>query len=85
MNPQYSNESLLWKMYVWSKTPFGKDNSMTYIVHYGDVFMGAIASQITSLMIVYSTVYSDADQRSVSLAFGRRIQRGSVIPRTNGQ
>ena len=25
--------------------------------------MGSIASQITSLMIVYSTVYSDADQR----------------------
>ena len=25
--------------------------------------MGAIASQITTLTIVYSTVYSDADQR----------------------
>ena len=35
--------------------------------------MGAIASQITSLTIVYSTVYSDADQSihqsSASLAF----------------
>ena len=31
--------------------------------HYGDVTMGAIASQITSLAIVYWTVYSDADQR----------------------
>ena len=35
--------------------------------------MGATASQITSLAIVYSTVYSDADQRkhhsSASLAF----------------
>ena len=31
--------------------------------HYGDVIMGAIASQITSLTIVYSAVYSDADQR----------------------
>ena len=34
--------------------------------------MGAMASQITSLTIVYSTVYSDADQRkpqsSASLA-----------------
>ena len=53
--------------------------------HYGDVIMGAIASQITSLTIVYSTVYSDADQRkhqsSASLAFtGDRW-----IPRTNGQ
>ena len=31
-------------------------------VHYTDVIMGTIASQITSLTIVYSTVYSDADQ-----------------------
>ena len=42
--------------------------------------MGAIASQITSLKIVYSIVYSDADQRknqsSASLAFVWRIHRG---------
>ena len=30
--------------------------------HYTDVIMTTIASQITSLMVVYSTVYSDADQ-----------------------
>ena len=40
--------------------------------HYGDVIMSAIASQITSLTIVYSTVYWGADQRkhqsSASLA-----------------
>ena len=46
-------------------------------MHYGDVIMGAIASQITSLTIVYSTFYSDAHQRkhqsSASLAFVRRI------------
>ena len=52
----------------------------------GDVIMGAIASQITSLTIVYSTIYSDADQRkhesSASLAFVRGIP---WIPRTNGQ
>ena len=50
--------------------------------HYNDVTMGAIASQITSLTIVYSTVYSDADQRihqsSASLAFVRGIHRGPV-------
>ena len=44
--------------------------------------MGAIASQITSLTIVYSIVYSDADQSkhqsSASLAFVREIQRGPV-------
>ena len=48
--------------------------------HYTDVIMGAIASPITSLTIVYSTVYSDADQRehqsSASLAFVRGIHRG---------
>ena len=47
--------------------------------HYSDVVMGAMASQITSLTIVYSTVYSGADQRkhqnSVSLVFVREIHR----------
>ena len=50
--------------------------------HYGDVIMGVIASQITSVTIVYSTVYSDADQRkhqsSASLAFVWGIHRGPV-------
>ena len=31
--------------------------------HYSDFIMSAMTSQITSLTIVYSTVYSDADQR----------------------
>ena len=43
--------------------------------HYSDVKMGTIASQITGLTIVYSTVYSDADHRkhqsSASVAFVR--------------
>ena len=50
--------------------------------HYGDVIMGAIASQITSFTVVYSTVYSDADQRkhqsSASLAFVWGIHRASM-------
>ena len=37
--------------------------------------MGAMVSQITSLMIVYSSVYSRADQSSSSLAFVRGIHR----------
>ena len=44
--------------------------------------MGTIASQITSLTIAYSIVYSDAAQRkhqsSESLAFVRGIHRGPV-------
>ena len=51
-------------------------------IHYSDVIMGTMASQITSLTIVYSTVYSSADQRkhqsSASLAFVRGIHRGPV-------
>ena len=50
--------------------------------HYDDVIMMAIASQITSLTIVYSNVYSGAHQRkhqsSASLAFVRGIHRGPV-------
>ena len=46
--------------------------------HYNNVIMSAMASQITSLTIVYSTVYSGTDQRqrqsSESLAFVRRSQ-----------
>ena len=49
--------------------------------HYNDVIMSKIASQITSLTIVYSTFYSGPDQTkhqsSASLAFVRGI------PRTN--
>ena len=50
--------------------------------HYNDIIMGVITSQITSLTIVYSTVYWGADQRkhqgSASLAFVWGIHRWSV-------
>ena len=50
--------------------------------------MGAMASQITSLTIVYSTVYSHADQRkhqsSASLVFVRGIHRSPVNPPHKG-
>ena len=47
-----------------------------YRDHYADVIMSTMASQITILTIVYSTVYC-----SVLLAF----VRGIYIPRTKGQ
>ena len=50
--------------------------------HYRDVIMSSLASQITSLTIVYSTVYSRAGQRkhqsSASLAFVWGIHRWPV-------
>ena len=61
----------------WSQSVLGD-------VHYHDVIMGTIASQITNLTVVYSTVYSDADQRkhqsSASLAFVWEIHRDRWIP-----
>ena len=49
---------------------------------YGDVILGTIAFQITSLTIVYSIVYLSADQRkhqsSALLAFVRGIHRRPV-------
>ena len=57
--------------------------------HYIDVIMATMAPKITSLSVVYSTVYSDADQRkhqsSASLAFVWGIHWDRWIPRTKGQ
>ena len=54
-----------------------RHNTAFQAIHYNDVMMGAMVSQITSSTIVYSTVYSGADQRkhqsSASLAFVRGI------------
>ena len=60
--------------------------------YYSDVIMSAMASQITSVSIVYSAIYSGADlrkhQNSASLAFVRGIHRwlvNSPHTRTKGQ
>ena len=61
--------SRLWEI-SWS------DASCNIETHYNDVIMGAMASQITSLNIIYATVYSGPDQRiyqsSASLAICAR-------------
>ena len=50
--------------------------------HYSDIIMSMMASQITSLTIVHSTVYFSADQRkhqsSTSLTFVRGIHQWPV-------
>ena len=57
--------------------------------HYNNVIMSAMAPQISSLMILYSTVYSDADQRkyqsSASLAFVREFTGDQCMTHTKGQ
>ena len=62
--------------------PVGDRITTKEITHYNDVIMAAMASQITSLVIVYSTVYSGADQikyqSSASLAFVLGIHRWPV-------
>ena len=65
---------------IWSN--YSNRHSTKKIENYNGVIMGTIASQITSLTIVYSIVYSEADQRkhqsSASLAFVRGIHLGPV-------
>ena len=64
------------EIHRWPQYPSRKE----LVMHYDDVIMGAIASKITSLTVVYSTVYSGADQSkhqsSASLAFVWGIHRG---------
>ena len=56
--------------------------NITWNFHYSDVIMSVMASQITSLTIVSSTIYSGTDQRKqqsyTSLAFVWGIHRGPV-------
>ena len=66
--------------FLW---PSGRMYLRNYFTcHNNDVIMGAMASQITSLTIVYPTAYSGADQgkhqSSASLAFVRGIHRWPV-------
>ena len=74
-------------MYYW---PFMRDSTvdrwipsqMGGVSHYIDIIMTTMASQITNLTVVYSTIYSDVDQRkyhsSASLAFVWGIHRRPV-------
>ena len=71
--------SVLWNGVVVLQS-FGWNCDGSVVNHYNDVIMGPTASQITSLTIVYSTVYLGADQRKhqspALLAFVRGIHRG---------
>ena len=54
-------------------------------IHCSDVITGTMASQITSLTVVYSTVYSGTDQRKHQSSASPGFTGYRWIPRTNGQ
>ena len=80
--PEINNESTTRAHESGAVGSMAKSTQWRTKIHYNDVIISAMASQITSLTIVYSIVYSGADQRkhesSASLAFVRVIHRGPV-------
>ena len=76
-------------IFIWQRRDKGVWLLSVQHHHYNDVMMSAMASQITSLTIVYLTICSGADQRkhhiSASLAFAMGFIGDRWIPRTNGQ
>ena len=89
--PQMANSLPIVTLRLWFISTFLKitalhmpsnSNPMMGVLHYNDVIIGTIASQITSLTIVFSTAYSDADLRKpqsfASLASVRGVPRGPV-------
>ena len=73
----------LWYQYGIIRGPLcGYCSRSSNPYHYGDVIIGAMASQVITIAIIYSTVYSDADQRkrqsSASLAFVLGIHRWPI-------
>ena len=78
-NAFYIIGTLLWE---YTCKPPDFSHKRTVLKHYNDAIMGALASQITSLASVYSTVQLCADQRkhqnSASLAFVRGVHRRPV-------
>ena len=81
----HTNARWFYIYYVYVNVALHKHHNIgvQLIVHMrfsrNDVIMSSMASQITSLTVVYSTVYSGGDQRkhqsSASLAFVRGIHR----------
>ena len=73
----------------WSSTQKAFDLENYFAMHYGSIIMGAMASQITSLTIVYPSVYSGAVQRKHQTPrhwpLWGEFTGDRWIPRTKGQ
>ena len=93
--PFNCGDTSFWLYWILKQTPYIADLSNvaatveSFVLHYIDVIMTTTASQITSLTVAYSTVYSDTDHRkhksSASLAFVWGIHRDRWLPRTKEQ
>ena len=81
LTPGSNPNTRTWSCRNKQQCPLG-GNCLAKCIHYDDVIMIMLASQITSLTVVYSIVYSGVNQRkhqsSASLAFVREIHRGPV-------
>ena len=81
LSDRYSIVSVNWKNWMCANTwrNYMCLGTFKLCSHYNDIIMGTMASQITSLTIVYSTVYSGADQRkhqsSAPLAFVQGVHQ----------
>ena len=62
MKTSYSSTNFAYTLYKKFKSVMFHPNQKHY---YNDVIMSAMASQITSVMIFYSTVYSGLGQRNI--------------------
>ena len=72
-----------WTNYLQSGLPSVTPLLCNYAcIHYSDIIMGVMASQITRFTIVYSTFFSGTDQKkhqsSTSLAFVQGIHKSLV-------
>ena len=85
--PVASDKRLAMRWHLWvhwknNRVITASHSTLKCVKHYDDVIMDSIASQITSLTIVYSTVHSGTDQSkhqsSASLAFVWEIHRWPV-------
>ena len=64
----------------------GTDMGKAFPCHYSDILMGEMASQITSLTIVYSTIFRRSSKKTSKLRFtGLCAGNSPVNSRTNGQ
>ena len=77
----FSHSIIVWSIkYVYA---------IFYLDHYSDVILSTMASQITSLTIVCSTVYSGVDQRNIKAPchwpLCGEFTADRWIPRTKGQ